>query len=38
MFSNLGGNALITVTVLVFVTVLLMIEGLYLLWRSYKGP
>jgi hypothetical protein len=27
-----------TMTVLVFVTVLLMIEGLYLLWRSYKGP
>ncbi|KQW57297.1 type II secretion system F family protein [Variovorax sp. Root411] len=38
MFNNLGGNALITVTVLVFVTVLMMIEGLYLLWRAYKGP
>ena len=38
MFDNLGGNALITVTVLVFVTVLLMLEGLYLIWRSYKGP
>lgn len=38
MFDNLGGHTLITVTVLVFVTVLLMIEGLYLLWRSYKGP
>jgi tight adherence protein B len=38
MFNNLGGNALITAAVLVFVTVLLMIEGLYLLWRSYKGP
>ena len=38
MFDNLGGNALITVTVLVFVTVLLLLEGLYLIWRSYKGP
>ena len=38
MFDNLGGDALITVTVLVFVTVLLMLEGLYLIWRSYKGP
>lgn len=38
MLDNLGGQALITVTVLVFVTVLLMIEGLYLLWRAYKGP
>ena len=38
MFNNLGGNTLITITVLVFVTVLMMIEGLYLLWRSYKGP
>ena len=38
MFDNLGGNALVTVTVLVFVTVLLVIEGVYLVWRSYKGP
>ena len=38
MFNNLGGNTLITITVLVFVTVLMMIEGLYLLWRSYTGP
>jgi len=38
MFDNLGGDALITVTVLVFVTVLLLLEGLYLIWRSYKGP
>ncbi|SEK16474.1 MULTISPECIES: type II secretion system F family protein [unclassified Variovorax] len=38
MFDNLGGNTLVTMTVLVFVTVLLMIEGLYLVWRSYKGP
>lgn len=38
MLNNLGGNTLITVTVLVFVTVLLMLEGFYMLWRSYKGP
>ena len=38
MLNDLGGNSLITITVLVFVTVLLMLEGLYMLWRSYKGP
>ncbi len=38
MFDNLGGDTLITITVLVFVTALLMIEGFYLLWRTYKGP
>ncbi|MDQ0571621.1 tight adherence protein B [Variovorax paradoxus] len=38
MFDNLVGDTLITLFVLVFVTVLMVIEGLYLLWRSYRGP
>lgn len=38
MFDNLVGDTLVTLTVLIFVTVLMIIEGLYMLWRSYKGP
>ena len=38
MFDNLVGDTLITLAVLIFVTVLMIIEGLYMLWRSYKGP
>jgi len=38
MFQNLVGDTLITLSVLVFVTVLMVIEGLYMLWRSYRGP
>jgi tight adherence protein B len=38
MFQNLVGDTLITLSVLVFVTVLLVIEGLYMLWRAYRGP
>ena len=37
MFDNLVGDTLITLAVLVFVTVLMIIEGLYMLWRSYRG-
>jgi tight adherence protein B len=37
MLSHLGGDTLVTLTVLVFVTVLLLLEGLYLLWRSRHG-
>ncbi|MGR4867576.1 type II secretion system F family protein [Variovorax sp. LARHSF232] len=37
MLNHLGGDTLVTVTVLVFVTVLLLLEGLYLLWRSRHG-
>src|SRR5689334_16832167 len=32
------GNSLITVVVLVFVAMLLLLEGLYLLWKSHKSP
>ena len=38
MFDNLVGDTLIALSVLVFVTVLMVIEGLYMLWRSYWGP
>lgn len=38
MFDNLVGDTLLTLAVLVFVTVLMIVEGLYLLWRSYRGP
>ena len=37
MLDNLVGDTLITLAVLVFVTVLMVIEGLFLLWRSYRG-
>lgn len=36
--QNLTGNSLFMVVVLVFVAVLLLLEGLYLVWKSYKGP
>jgi len=37
MFDNLIGDTLVILAVLVFVTVLMVIEGLYMLWRSYRG-
>lgn len=36
--QNLTGNSLFMIVVLVFVAVLLLLEGLYLMWKSYKGP
>lgn len=38
MLQNIGGNAFLIIAVLVFITVLLLLEGLYFLWKSYKGP
>jgi tight adherence protein B len=38
MLQNLGGNVFVIISVLVFVAVLLLLEGLYLIWKSYKGP
>ena len=38
MLQNIGGNAFLVISVLVFVAVLLLLEGAYLLWKSYKGP
>jgi tight adherence protein B len=38
MLQNIGGNAFLIISVLVFVAVLLLLESLYLIWKSYKGP
>ena len=38
MLSSLAGNSFLVLTVLVFVAVLLLLESLYVLWRSHKGP
>lgn len=38
MLENIGGNAFLVISVLVFIAVLLLLEGGYLLWKSYKGP
>ena len=34
MLENIGGNAFLIVSVLVFVSILLLLEGAYLLWKS----
>ena len=38
MLSSLMGNSYLVMVVLVFVAVLLLLEGLYMMWRSYRGP
>lgn len=38
MLQSFAGNSFLLLSVLVFVAVLLMLEGLYLVWKSYKGP
>jgi tight adherence protein B len=38
MQQSIAGNSFIMIAVLVFVAVLLLLEGLYLMWKSYKGP
>jgi len=38
VLQNIGGNALLIISVLVFIAVLLLLEGIYFLWKSYKGP
>jgi tight adherence protein B len=38
MLENTGSHAFLILSVLVFVAVLLLLEGAYLLWKSYKGP
>ena len=38
MLQNIVGNALLIISVLVFISVLLLLESLYFLWKSYKGP
>jgi tight adherence protein B len=38
MLSNLAGNSFLILAVLVFVTVLLLLESLYVTWRTHRGP
>lgn len=38
MLQNIGGNAFLIMAILVFLAVLLLLEGAYLFWKSYKGP
>ena len=38
MLQNIGDKSFLIILVLVFITVLLLLEGAYLLWKSYKGP
>lgn len=38
MLQTIGGNSFLLMSVLVFVAVLLLLQGLYLVWKSYKGP
>jgi tight adherence protein B len=38
MDSFLGGNSFLVLAVMVFIAILLLLEGSYLLWRTNKGP
>lgn len=38
MLQSLTGNSFLVLAVLVFVTVLLLLEGLYVVWRERRGP
>lgn len=38
MFDSFLGNSFLVLAVLVFVAMLLLIEALYMMWRSYRGP
>ncbi|MBO9537646.1 type II secretion system F family protein [Herbaspirillum sp.] len=38
MWNAIGSNGFMILAVLVFVAVLLLLEGGYMLWRTYKGP
>lgn len=38
MFDSIGSNSFLVISVLVFVAVVLLLESLYLMWKSYKGP
>lgn len=38
MLQSIGGNVFLIISVLVFVAVVLLAEGLYMMWNSYKGP
>ena len=38
MSDFLSGNTLLTMAVLIFVSMLLLLEGLYLFWQGKRGP
>lgn len=38
MFDSFGDSSFLIISVLVFVSVVLMLEAAYLAWKSYKGP
>lgn len=38
MLNNLDGNFFLILSVLVFVAVMLLLEGLFMTWNTYKGP
>jgi tight adherence protein B len=38
MLESIGSNFSLILIVLVFVSVVLLLEGLYMMWQSYKGP
>lgn len=38
MFASIVGNSFLVMVVLVFVAVLLLLESIYVMWRSHRGP
>lgn len=38
MLQSIAGNSFLVLLVLIFIAVILLLEGLYLIWKSYKGP
>ncbi|KRB87024.1 type II secretion system F family protein [Noviherbaspirillum sp. Root189] len=38
MSQSIESNSALIISLLVFLTVVLLLEGLYLLWRNYRGP
>ena len=38
MLSNATGHMSLVLSVLVFIAVILLLEGVYLMWKTYKGP
>ena len=38
MLKNLDNNFFLILAVTIFVAVILLLEGVYLTWRTYKGP
>ena len=38
MLQSITGNSFLMLTILIFVAIVLLLEGLYLLWKTYRGP